>query len=154
MKKIVIVIMFIAAMFTAACNNNVDGNDTINPGKIVSIDTVSGIPFDFGNIDTIVYVDDDETPVLHYDDPDAFDYENLAYKTGRDKWYGDYIAIDIEDEVKIAFFEDYQIYKKHNDYWVREALNETYVIEEHTIKYADGTVDIIYYVIFNEDADY
>lgn len=154
MKKIVIIMMMFAAMFTAACNNNnVNNNDSINCDQIVSIKT-DHILFDFGNIDTIVYVDDEEIPVLHYDDPDALDYDYLADVTGRDHWYGDYISVDIEDEVRIAFFEDYKIYKDNKDFWVRETLNEQYVIEEHTIKYTDGTVDIIYYVIFNDDADY
>lgn len=154
MKKISIIMMFVATILSCtcmACNNEPNPNDTIIPGKIVSIDTTSGIEFDFGLIDTVVFVDDGEVPVLHYDDPDAFDYDYLADVTNREHWYGNYIAVDIEEEIQHHFFEDYKEYKSTNDYWAHQAINELYMLEEHKIVYADGTVDVIFYVVFNDE---
>ena len=104
------------------------------------------ILFDFGNIDSVIYYEDDNAFVLHYDDPDVFDLDNLAYKSGRDKWYGEYVAVDVDDTLVTEFLNDYTKYLQNKDWDYRENLNYNYVLIEEDVTYSDGTVDIVFYI--------
>ena len=68
------------------------------------------IMFEFCNIDDAHYTKDDSNFWLEYDDPDAFDLDNLAYRTGREEWYGEYIAVDIQDSLVSQFLLDWGNY--------------------------------------------
>lgn len=149
MKKLI----FIAALISV-CLGCIGCNNKTNENSISTIveDKPYTILFDFSNIDTITYVGaDDEFCVLHYCDYDAFDYDNLAYLTGRENWYGEYIAIDVEDEILSQFLNDYSNYKSNTDYWYKQELNDKYIIIEHDITYQDGSKDIIFYIGINDE---
>ena len=68
------------------------------------------IMFEFCDVVDAHYTKDDSNFWLEYCDPDAFDLDNLAYSTGREKWYGDYIAVDIQDSLVSQFLEDWGNY--------------------------------------------
>lgn len=142
MKKIFLLLFAVSMIFTACGGVNTPKTDTIS--TIVVEDKVSDIAFDFSNIQTIVYLDDDDVCIVRYDDPDVFDYQTLALITKRDEWYGEYIDMDIEESILPMFVYDYNDWKETDNYWKREQLSNKYKIVEHIIKYADGVVDIIY----------
>lgn len=145
MKRLTI-IFIIAAIFTA-CNatpiNVIDSTSTIVEEKV---DTIM---FSYSNFIEMTYLDEDNIAVIHYDDPDVFDLDHMAYITGRDKWYGDYVDMVIEEDLLAEFMYNYDNYK-YTDVWCKERLNENWIIEEHNILYLDGTRDLIYYIVPNQ----
>ena len=150
MKKLMIFTFALICVFTCgACKHT---NDSIINKTIVK-DKTYEIIFDFENVDSIVYLEDDDVYLLHYDDPDCFDLDNLAFIIGRDEWYTDYIIIDIEEEIVSRFLYDYINYKNTKDFWEKESLNNQYIIIEKNITFGDGTKDIIFYVDINADTN-
>ena len=94
------------------------------------------IMFEFSCIDSIIFSKEDNCWFIEYDDIDAFDYDNLAYRTNRDKWYGDYIILNIDDNLFPTFYEDYEKYINDttvNKYSISEryAIIECYITEVH-----------------------
>jgi hypothetical protein len=90
------------------------------------------IMFEFSCIDDIIFSPDDNQWYIEYDDGDAFDYDNLAYRTLRDKWYGDYIVINVDENLFSTFYKDYKKYI--NDTTVnRYSISEKYAIIEYYI---------------------
>lgn len=90
------------------------------------------IMFEFSCIDKIIFSKEDGNWYIEYDDGDAFDYDNLAYRTNRDKWYGDYIVINIDDNLFSTFYKDYKKYidnRTVNKY----SISEKYAIIEYYI---------------------
>jgi hypothetical protein len=88
--------------------------------------------FEFSCIDDIIFIPDDGCWYIEYDDGDAFDYDNLAYRTNRNKWYGDYIILNIDDDLFPTFYNDYKKYI--NDTTVnRYSISEKYAIIESYI---------------------
>ena len=149
MKKLIFIAALISVCLGCIACNNKTKEDSIS--NIVE-DKPYTILFDFSNIDTITYVGaDDEFCVLHYCDYDVFDYDNLAYLTGREHWYGEYIAIDVEDEILSQFLNDYSNYKSNTDYQYKQELNDKYIIIEHDITYQDSSKDIIFYIGINDE---
>ena len=145
MKKIIFIVAFLSVCLTCiACDNTKKVED--DSVAMVVNDDVYPIAFDFSNIDTVVYLEEDNVYVIHYNDPDLFDYDNLAYRTNREHWYGNYIAIDIEEEILGQFLNDYTDYDYSNDYSEKEMLNSKYIIIEHDITFQDDTHDIIFYI--------
>lgn len=145
MKKIIFVIAFIInACFTVACANN---NPTIQSSKEYEI------IFDFCNVDTIIYYDDDDAMAIRYSDEDVFDYENLAYLTDRDEWYGEYVSVSVDDTIITEFLNDYYKYLVSTEYDERVELNDKYVIVEEDIKYNNGERDIIFFIKANTQED-
>lgn len=77
------------------------------------------IMFDFSNIDDAHYSTNDSNFYLEYDDPDAFDLDQLAEATGRNEWYGEYITINIQDSLVSLFLIEWGEYINLKNY-VRE----------------------------------
>ena len=157
-SAILMLITFMSICSFSACKEYKqkygDKQDTSLVSKIKSEKTYE-ILFDFSNIDTIVYLEDDGVYVLHYNDPDVFDYQTLADITNRYSWYGDYVAVDIEEEEEMLsdFFYDYVNWKNAKSFKERDRLNDKYIIVEHDITFEDGTIDIIFYIGLNPDID-
>lgn len=103
--------------------------------------------FDMSCIDTIIYSEDDNIFYIEYNDPDAFDYETLAYLTGRTKWYGNYIVIDVNDDLIPELMDNKYQYINSNDYIFRDSINNSYRIIETRLIFEDGTKDILYELI-------
>ena len=145
MKKIAFIIaLCISACFVVACADN---NPTVQSSKEYEI------IFDFCNVDTIVYYDDDDAMIIHYNDEDVFDYENLAYLTDRDEWYGKYISVSVDDTIITEFLNDYHKYLISTEYDERMELSDKYIIVEEDIKYNNGERDIIFFIRANTKED-
>lgn len=143
MKKITFIIaLLISACFGIACADN---NPTIQSSKEYEI------TFDFSNIDSVIYYEDDDALFIRYDDADIFDYENLAYLTDRDKWYGEYVSVFIDDTIITEFLNDYNKYIVSKNYDDREELNNKYILVEEDIVYKNGEKDIIFFIRINQD---
>lgn len=70
---------------------------------------------------------------LKYDDPDVFDYDNLAYLSGESEWYGNYIVIEVDSTINYEFIHDYTLYPNQIDYFIKSSLNRKYrIVEEET----------------------
>lgn len=86
----------------------------------------NAIIFEFSNVDSCAYVWDDGCFLIWYDDADAFDYEAMAWRSGREEWYGEFLYLDIEDSLVGEFLQDFHKYiELRTDYkknW--EAMDE------------------------------
>lgn len=142
MKKIII--LAIIAVFAASCNGAAQVVDSSN---IILTESVDTIAFDYANIDTIFYVEEDNIYIMHYDDSDVFDYDYLSYVTKRDRWYGNYVNIEVGEELLPDFMYNYHNYMQSDDFWRKDSLNNQYSIAQHTIVYYNGDVDVLYYII-------
>lgn len=87
------------------------------------------IMFEFSCIDDVIF-SRDYGWYIEYNDEDAFDYDNLAYRTHRDKWYGNYIILNITDDLFQKFYKDYKkyIYDTTVD---KYSISEKYAIVEY-----------------------
>jgi hypothetical protein len=79
----------------------------------------------------------DTSYYIKYDDPDAFDYDNLAHYAGMDEWYGNYIFVHIDDNITSEFLHDYITYTDDIDYSIKRSLSKKYCINE--IELIDST---------------
>lgn len=70
------------------------------------------IIFEFSNVDSIAYVWENKCFLIWYDDADAFDYDAMAYRAGKEEWYGEFVYLDIEDSLIGEFLEDFHKYTK------------------------------------------
>lgn len=88
------------------------------------------IMFEFSCIDDIIFQKEDGSWIIEYDDADAFDYDNLAYRTNRNEWYGNYIILTIDDDMFPTFYKDYKRYI--SDTTVNKySISEKYAIIEY-----------------------
>lgn len=105
------------------------------------------ILFDFSCVDDIVWSDDDGVFTVEYNDPDVFDYDNLAYLTNRYSWYGEYIKIDIDESLVPMFLNDQDLYfQDETDFLKKNNLSRKYVIIETKLTFPDSTIDYIWEV--------
>lgn len=154
MKKLSI-ILIMAAIF-AACNAqqiNVEAVEPIDSTSTIIEERVDTILFSYSNLIQMRYVEEAEMAVICYDDPDVFDLDNMAYVTGRDKWYDTCIYMSIEESLFPEFVYNYENYKYTDDFWRKEKLNSSWIIEEHDILYLDRTRDLIYYIVPSKASD-
>lgn len=105
------------------------------PTKNVTLST--NIRFNFEYVASIVSNHIDTSYYIKYDDPDCFDYDNLAHYCGMDEWYGSYIFIHIEDNIISEFLHDYITYTSDVDYTTKRSLSKKYCINE--IELIDST---------------
>lgn len=87
---------------------------------------------DFLCIDDIVYYSEDNVWNVEYDNPDQFDYDNLACVTGRDSWYGDYVKCEIDGSLVPQLNEDIMLWKQADEYR-RDSLENRWTIRQHWI---------------------
>lgn len=104
---------------------------------------ISLVMFDFCNINDAHYIMDDANFYIEYNDQDAWDYDNLAYRTGRQEWYGDYIQVDLQDSLVSEFLQDWGNYaelrKNFKDNWEEmDKLSEKWGVME--IHLSDGDI--------------
>lgn len=164
------------SLVTHACNSSIVSKDTIKEYSIddeefwitediaqiydKSFDTMD-LYFDY--IEDIVFYGDDNLFIIEYNNDDAIDYDHLAELTGRTKWYGDYIACEIDESILSEFKSDEQDYidlsndiNKHihdksydfnKTFKQQDNINSKYKILEETIIFNDGTKDIVFEII-------
>lgn len=113
-----------------------------------SVDTLI-ISFDYDNIIDIIYSPEDNCVFIEYDDADCFDYDNLAYLTNRKEWYGEYIAINLDEILFNEFLKDYYSYDyTANSFNFRnDRLNDKYRIIQRKIIYNDSIQDFVFDII-------
>lgn len=141
-----LLIIVIAAIFTA-CNAQPINIEHIDSASTIVEEKVDTIMFSYSNFIEMTYLDEDNMAIIRYDDPDVFDFDHMAYITGRDKWYGDYVDMIIEEDLLAEFMYNYDNYKYTDDFWRKENLNSDWIIEEHNVLYLDGTRDLIYHIV-------
>ena len=110
----------------------VTGGINIRYYLVESVIESEPIMFEFSCINDTIFSKEDGCWFIEYDDNDAFDYDNLAYRTNRDKWYGDYIVINIDDDLFPTFYKDYKKYiddRTVNKY----SISEKYAIIEYYV---------------------
>lgn len=142
--------LLILAIASIICSCNATPANIIDSTSTIVEEKVDTIMFSYSNFIEMTYLDEDNIAVIRYDDPDVFDLDHMAYITGRDKWYGDYVDMVIEEDLLAEFMYNYDNYKYTDDFWRKERLNENWIIEEHNILYLDGTRDLIYYIVPNQ----
>lgn len=145
MKRLSI-ILIIAAIFTA-CNAQPINVEHIDSASTIVEEKIDTIMFSYSNFIEMTYLDEDNVAIIRYDDPDVFDFDHMAYITGRDKWYGDYVDMIIEEDLLAEFMYNYDNYRYTDDFWRKENLNSDWIIEEHNVLYLDGTRDLIYHIV-------
>ena len=91
---------------------------------------ITPIRFDFSCITDVIYNDKTNLSYIKYDDPDAFDYDNLAYYVGIDEWYGNYIICNIDSNIAVQFHEDNIAFHNTLDYYEKMNFNNKYIIIE------------------------
>lgn len=133
--------LLVTCMMFVSCQAQTPSNKVSDYGK-------SLIMFEFSNVNDAHYVKDDANFYLEYEDADAFDYDNLAYMTGRDKWYGDYIAVDIQDSLVSQFLLDWGNYaelrKDYRSNWEEmDKLSYSWGIQEIWIE-GDVRYELVY----------
>lgn len=148
MKRLSI-ILIIAAIFTA-CNAQPINVEHIDSASTIVEEKIDTIMFSYSNFIEMTYLDEDNIAIIRYDDPDVFDFDHMAYITGRDKWYGDYVDMIIEEDLLAEFMYNYDNYRYTDDFWRKENLNSDWIIEEHNVLYLDGTRDLIYHIVPNQ----
>jgi len=108
------------------------------------IEKISGhelLHFDFNNVEDMIWNNEDGCFTIEYNDPDIFDYQHLAEITGRDKWYGHYITLDIENSDISQFIQDWEDYLDYRNVAadndsisiVADNINDSYAIVEYWI---------------------
>lgn len=83
-------------------------------------------------IDDIVYYSEENIWSVEYDNPDQFDYENLAWITGRDSWYGDYVKCEIDGSLVPQLNEDIMLWEQADEYR-RDSLEDRWAIRQYWI---------------------
>lgn len=141
-----LLILAIASIF-AACNAQPINVEHIDSASTIVEEKVDTIMFSYSNFIEMTYLDEDNVAIIRYDDPDVFDFDHMAYITGRDKWYGDYVDMIIEEDLLAEFMYNYDNYRYTDDFWRKENLNSDWIIEEHNVLYLDGTRDLIYHIV-------
>lgn len=137
-----IVLGIILTLSLNSCKAQESAHNTIKSDTIL---------FDFSCVDDIVWSEDDGIYYIEYNDPDAFDYETLAYLTNRYSWYGEYIMIDIDESILPMFLNDQELYNQETDYCKKSDLNMLYTIVEHKITFPDSTIDYTWEIKLRSD---
>lgn len=128
---ICVLISVIAGLLIYNCNrDNTDMTSNENSGIDSSTTLSTNIRFSYEYVSSIILNDVDTSYHIKYDDPDCFDYNNLAHYAGINEWYGDYIFIHIDDAIVTAFLHDYISYTSDVDYKIKSYLNKKYFINE------------------------
>ena len=127
---ICVLISVIVILLTFNCNRNTDM--TSDENYIIDTTTTlsTNIRFSYEYVSSIILNNVDSSYHIKYDDPDAFDYDNLAHYAGVNEWYGNYIFVHIDKPIVTAFLHDYIVYTSDVNYDTKKALNKKYCINE------------------------
>lgn len=101
------------------------------------------IMFGLSNILEFIYVEGEY--YIDYYDPDAFDLDKLAYGSGMDKWYTDYIIVQLTEK---DFFELRTDANKSEEEQWDITMNEKWVLKEVATPVGEG-MNYKYYLIKN-----
>lgn len=137
-------------IFTGGCANAQKNETPVKTESDTSWNSAYLVMFDFSNIDDAIYSRDDGIFYLKYNDPDAWDYDNLAYLSGREEWYGDYIQVELEDSIVSEFLQDWKewldiIHDDSKGYNPREfeLCYKWGILEEYYTSYGDFFFELV-----------
>jgi len=135
-------------IFTGGCANAQKNETPVKTESDTSWNSAYLVMFDFSNIDDAIYSRDDGIFYLEYNDPDAWDYDNLAYLSSRDEWYGNYIRVEINNCLVSEFLEDWDEYislRNQKEYNPRqyELCYKWGVLEEYYTSCGDFNFELV-----------
>ena len=145
MKKLILILI---ALICFSCDGNTTNLTNIPPidyGDCELTDEVNYIMFELSDILEFNYNPMNNEYSFNYDDPDAFDLDDMAYKSGLNEWYNDYITVKISKEDFFELFKDTQKSKKEQ--W-NITNNEKWLLKE-VITHIEGKVNSQYYLTKN-----
>lgn len=127
---ICVLVIIIATLLICNCRANT--NMTSDENSVIDSTTTlsTNIRFSYEYVSSIILNNVDSSYYIKYDDPDAFDYDNLAHYAGIDEWYGNYIFIHIDKPIVTAFLHDYIVYTSDVTHETKSYLNKKYCINE------------------------
>lgn len=129
MKKYILIA--ILTLISVSCNK---ANERVNEIPIENKTISTNIRYTHEYVLEVKLNPVSDNLYIKYDDPDCFDYENLAYLSGEEEWYGEYILIEVDSTINYEFMHDYNIYAEQVDYFIKSNLNRKYrIVEEETI---------------------
>lgn len=146
MKKLILILI---ALICFSCEGSTTHLTNIPPIEYgdceLTTDEVNYIMFELSDIIKFNHNPITNEYSFNYDDPDAFDLEDMALKSGLNEWYNDYITVKISKEDFFELFKDTQKSKKEQ--W-NITNNEKWLLKE-VITTIEGKVNFQYYLIKN-----
>lgn len=106
---------------------------------------INYIIFELSNILEFAYNNVNREYYIDYDDPDAFDLEHLAYRSGMDKWYADYIIVQLTEKDFFELLAD--VNKSKKEQW-DITMSEKWVLKEVATP-VEEVMNYRYYLIKN-----
>lgn len=145
------ILISIMALMCLGCNSqptaitnipNMEYGDCCEPNTEPEINYII---FELSNILEFAYNNVDREYYINYDDPDAFDLEHLAYRSGMDKWYADYIMVQLTEK---DFFELLADVNKSKKEQLDITMSEKWILKE-VVTSVEGVMNYRYYLIKN-----
>ena len=106
---------------------------------------VNYIMFDFSNVIDFNYEVETHIYTITYDDADVFDYDNMAYLSGEDEWYGEFVIVYLSEKDFFDLLADMN--KSQKDKWDM-VYQEKWQLKEIATPVEGGT-NYKYYLIKN-----
>ena len=106
---------------------------------------VNYIMFDFCNVIDFNYEVETHIYTITYDDADVFDYDNMAYLSGEDEWYGEFVIVYLSEKDFFDLLADMN--KSQKDKWDM-VYQEKWQLKEVATPVEGGT-NYKYYLIKN-----
>ena len=106
---------------------------------------INYIIFELSNILEFAYNNVDREYYIDYDDPDTFDLDHMAYRSGMDKWYADYIMVQLTEKDFFELLAD--VNKSKKEQW-DITMSEKWVLKE-VVTPVEGVINYKYYLIKN-----
>lgn len=106
---------------------------------------INYIMFELSNILEFTYNSVDREYYIDYDDPDAFDLDHMAYRSGMDKWYADYIMVQLTEKDFFELLAD--VNKSKKEQW-NITMSEKWILKEVATP-IEGVMNYRYYLIKN-----
>lgn len=141
MKTIVSLVATVMLLIGTACGSKNVSSESNQEISTWMVGDINYAVFGFECVEDIIWSSDDGHYYIEYNDPDGFDLDNLAYLTNRNEWYGDFIVVDIPDELVQIFQDEYTKWTK-SDWEMKYALSDGWCIKEVWICFEDGTKDV------------
>jgi len=100
--------------------------------------------FNFDCIEDMVL---SESYFIEYNDPDRYDYDNLAHWCEMDKWYGEYIIVDCDSALFYEIHREWAAYVSAEQD-MKDSLNQKYSIYE---KWLPSVTNFLWWVERRQD---
>ena len=106
---------------------------------------INYIIFELSNILEFAYNNVDREYYIDYDDPDTFDLDHMAYRSGMDKCYANYIMVQLSEKDFFELLAD--VNKSKKEQW-DITMSEKWVLKE-VVTPVEGVMNYKYYLIKN-----